>query len=142
MRNRLFDKDWFELQKQKYRCPSQSEFDDLINKFSSIPDEHWVTDSLNDPGDDVRRCAIDHCYIYTGDTHFKDTKESDWLTWLHHSAPTPPGRNYWLLHMSVNDGDDIYKDWATYHNFPIEQTPKARIIQWLKWLKEEFKGKE
>lgn len=97
------------------------DIDYFIAKFEAIPDERWTVGRLTD--DEGRHCALGHC----GDFYPHPISESWTLQKIFKNGPGCADV------VELNDG--------TQYTGGIElpDTPKARIVTWLKALKEFYK---
>ena len=103
----------------------EKHFNDLINyyiqKFKSIPEDQWLEGQLID--EKGRCCALGHCGCRR-----EHVNESKCLHFLFRMGK-------YSAHVDhINDGV-CFHVWVTYYKLPLLNHPKARILQFLNWLK-------
>jgi hypothetical protein len=95
--------------------------DYYIQKFERIPDDQWTTEAFID--NVGRCCALGHC----GDRdNVQDSPEAMAFSRLCHGDG---------IIIGVNDGNVNYTEWIARYDLPSLDHPKARILQFLNWLK-------
>jgi hypothetical protein len=94
--------------------------DYYIQKFESIPDNQWTTSCFID--DSGKCCALGHC----GDRDdIAIPFEAAMLIEFCGDYPIT----------TINDGCDDYLEWVVKYNLSSLASPKERVLQFLKWVK-------